>query len=68
MIREIRLNIDAEDEARRLAQHFSLCVTPLGDPSAANADVEMFGVVDEAAALGKSFIAENIRYESPVKG
>lgn len=60
MIREIRLYIDAEDEARKLAQHFSLCVTPLGDPSAANADVAMCSAVDTAASLGKSFIAGNI--------
>lgn len=68
MIREIRLYIDAEDEANKIAQHFSFCVTPLGDPTAANADAAMYSVVDDVASLGKSFITQNVLAESPVKG
>ena len=68
MIREIRLYIDAEDETNKIAQHFSFCVTPLGDPSAANADAALYGAVDSAASLGKSFIVQNTLTESPVKG
>ncbi len=44
MIREIRLYIDAEDEDNKIAQHFSFCVTPLGDPTAAKADAAMYMV------------------------
>lgn len=68
MIREIRLYIDAENETNKIAQHFSFCVTPLGDPAAAQADAAMHEAVDSAASLGKSFIVSNVLNESPVKG